>query len=138
MQQAMVAAEDSRFYQHNGVDYKGIARAMVANNSAGGVQQGASTLTMQYVRGALPYSATSPQEVVAPPRTPRSASSARCGYAMAVEKELTKDADPRALPQQAYFGHGAYGDLRRQPRSTSPSSPTDLNARRSRPRWPGW
>ena len=51
--QAIVASEDSRFYAHNGVDAKGVARAFVANQQAGGVSQGASTLTMQYVRMAL-------------------------------------------------------------------------------------
>ena len=56
-QQAIVAAEDTRFYEHNGVDAKGVARAFVANQQAGGVSQGASTLTMQYVRMALRDSA---------------------------------------------------------------------------------
>ncbi|HEX9999535.1 MAG TPA: biosynthetic peptidoglycan transglycosylase, partial [Actinoplanes sp.] len=46
---AIVASEDNRFYEHNGVDAKGVARAFVANQKAGGVSQGASTLTMQYV-----------------------------------------------------------------------------------------
>src|SRR5689334_7598246 len=50
MQQAMVAAEDNRFYEHRGVDVKGVARAFVANQNSGGTEQGASTLTMQYVR----------------------------------------------------------------------------------------
>ena len=46
----MIAAEDHNFYEHNGVDVKGIARAFVANKQAGATQQGASTLTMQFVR----------------------------------------------------------------------------------------
>jgi membrane peptidoglycan carboxypeptidase len=66
MQQAMVAAEDIRFYQHNGVDIKGAARAFVANQQADGkVSQGGSTLTMQYVRQVISYSARTPAEVVA-------------------------------------------------------------------------
>src|SRR3954454_10220872 len=63
MQNAIVAAEDHQFYKHNGVDVKGVARAFV-NNKSGKSQQGASTLTMQYVRMSLAYSATNPQEVV--------------------------------------------------------------------------
>jgi len=63
MQNAIVAAEDHNFYQHHGVDFKGLARAFV-NNRRGGDQQGASTLTMQVVRMSLAYSATSPAEVV--------------------------------------------------------------------------
>ncbi|MBO0870508.1 MAG: transglycosylase domain-containing protein, partial [Micromonosporaceae bacterium] len=64
MPQAMVAAEDMRFYQHHGVDARGVARAFVANQSAGLTEQGASTLTMQYVRQALEYSSSSPQDIV--------------------------------------------------------------------------
>ena len=63
IQRAIVASEDSRFYQHNGVDAKGIARAFVANHQGGEVQQGASTLTMQYVRMALRDGAKTPVEV---------------------------------------------------------------------------
>src|SRR3954463_4174292 len=63
MQNAIIAAEDHEFYKHNGVDLKGVARAIVSNKS-GKSQQGASTLTMQLVRMTLAYSATSPQEVV--------------------------------------------------------------------------
>jgi Membrane carboxypeptidase/penicillin-binding protein len=64
MLQAMVAAEDMRFYEHHGVDVKGVARAFVANQGSGETAQGASTLTMQYVRQAIEYSATTPQQVV--------------------------------------------------------------------------
>jgi len=53
MREAMVAAEDMRFYDHHGVDVKGVARAFVANEQANETAQGASTLTMQYVRQAI-------------------------------------------------------------------------------------
>ncbi|MDH7943344.1 penicillin-binding protein 1B [Pseudohongiella sp. SYSU M77423] len=48
--QAVIAVEDSRFYEHHGVDPKGIARAMLANIRAGGIVQGGSTLTQQLVK----------------------------------------------------------------------------------------
>jgi penicillin-binding protein 1A len=51
---ALLAREDSRFYQHGGVDYKGIARAMVRNFKDGRVVQGASTITMQLARNSYP------------------------------------------------------------------------------------
>jgi penicillin-binding protein 1A len=51
---AVVAAEDTRFYQHSGVDYVGIVRAMVANYKAGRTRQGASTLTQQLARNSFP------------------------------------------------------------------------------------
>jgi len=47
---AIVAAEDERFYQHGGVDYLGVARAALSNFASGGVKQGASTITMQVAR----------------------------------------------------------------------------------------
>lgn len=47
---AIVAAEDERFYQHGGVDYLGVARAALSNFTSGGVRQGASTITMQVAR----------------------------------------------------------------------------------------
>ena len=51
IQNAIVAVEDQRFYQHKGVDPAGIIRAVVSN--ANGGSQGASTLTQQYVRNVL-------------------------------------------------------------------------------------
>ena len=50
MKQAILAAEDDRFYQHGGVDYLGIARAAFANLAGGGRRQGASTITQQVAR----------------------------------------------------------------------------------------
>jgi penicillin-binding protein 1A len=47
---AIVAAEDERFFQHGGVDYLGVARAALSNFTSGGVKQGASTITMQVAR----------------------------------------------------------------------------------------
>ena len=53
MQQAIVAAEDVRYYQHGGVDVKGAVRALVTDAQSGQAAQGASTLTMQVVRNVL-------------------------------------------------------------------------------------
>ena len=50
MKQAILAAEDDRFYQHPGVDSMGVMRAAVANLSGGGKKQGASTITQQVAR----------------------------------------------------------------------------------------
>ncbi|GAB3992085.1 hypothetical protein GCM10029992_00170 [Glycomyces albus] len=79
MQQAMISAEDTRFYEHNGIDYRGIMRAFVANQSSG-IQQGASTITMQYVRGRSSSTPSPSRTSSPPPRTPRPASSARRGW----------------------------------------------------------
>jgi len=50
MKQAILAAEDDRFYEHGGVDYKGVIRAAISNFTSGHVKQGASTITMQVAR----------------------------------------------------------------------------------------
>ncbi len=50
MKNAILAAEDDRFYQHGGVDYMGVMRAALSNFTAGGSKQGASTITMQVAR----------------------------------------------------------------------------------------
>jgi membrane peptidoglycan carboxypeptidase len=109
MQQAIVAAEDNRFYQHHGVDPKGVARAFVANARSSGVSQGASTLTMQYVRMALRDSATTPREVQeATAQTPtRKIKEMR--MAVDLEKELSKEDVLERYLNSAYFGHRAYG-----------------------------
>jgi membrane peptidoglycan carboxypeptidase len=109
MQQAMVSAEDSRFYTHNGVDYRGIVRAMVANNSSGGVEQGASTITMQYVRGALQLNAETIDEVISATEQTAVRKLREARLAMAVEEQLSKDEILERYLNQAYFGHNAYG-----------------------------
>ncbi|WP_052684761.1 penicillin-binding protein [Lentzea aerocolonigenes] len=53
MKTALLAVEDRRFYDHHGVDWLATLRAAVRNNSSGSVQQGASTLTQQYVKNYL-------------------------------------------------------------------------------------
>ena len=50
MKQAILAAEDDRFYEHGGVDYIGVLRAAISNFTSGGAKQGASTITMQVAR----------------------------------------------------------------------------------------
>ena len=50
MREAILAAEDERFYQHGGVDYVGVIRAALSNFMSGGARQGASTITMQVAR----------------------------------------------------------------------------------------
>jgi membrane peptidoglycan carboxypeptidase len=98
LEHALVAAEDANFYAHPGVDAKGVLRALV-NNLKGGDQQGASTLTQQYVgqvadiRGDGSYL-----------RKAREAA-----MAMKMEDEFTKDEILNHYLNIVYFGRGAYG-----------------------------
>jgi len=109
MQDAMIAAEDHDFYKHNGVDVAGIARAFVANKAADATTQGASTLTMQYVRLSIAYSAERPADVVAATEDTERRKIAEIRYALAIEKRLTKDEILERYLNIAPFGNGAYG-----------------------------
>ncbi|MGC9670862.1 transglycosylase domain-containing protein [Planosporangium sp. 12N6] len=110
MQQAIVAAEDSRFYEHHGVDPKGVARAAVANRGTGGqVSQGASTLTMQYVRQALAYSAHTNEEIVAATEQTSARKVREMKFALAIEKKYNKQEILERYLNISSFGHGAYG-----------------------------
>ncbi|HEY0696526.1 MAG TPA: transglycosylase domain-containing protein, partial [Micromonospora sp.] len=109
MRKAMIAAEDHDFYKHNGVDMKGVVRAFVANKNAGTTTQGASTLTMQYVRLAIAYSATHPQDVVAATEDTKARKFREMRYALQIDKELSKDEILERYLNIAPFGNGAYG-----------------------------
>ncbi len=89
--QAIIAIEDARFYAHHGVDVKGIVRAAVTNAGSGGVKQGASTLTQQYVKNALVEAAQDKkgQQAATADSLDRKLREAR--YAMALEHQLSKD-----------------------------------------------
>jgi membrane peptidoglycan carboxypeptidase len=109
IQQAIVASEDGRFYEHRGVDAKGIARAFLANQTAGQVSQGASTLTMQYVRMALRDGATSAEDVMAATEQTTGRKIREMRLAVRVEQELSKVEILERYLNVAYFGHRAYG-----------------------------
>src|SRR5215475_11280500 len=119
MQDAVVASEDKRFFLHNGVDLRGIARAFVNDQNAGASTQGASTLTMQYVRLATSYSATTPQQVLDATEDSPARKIREMHLAIALEKQLTDQhgGDNHAAKLDildrymniAPFGHGAYG-----------------------------
>ncbi|MEV4658551.1 transglycosylase domain-containing protein [Micromonospora sp. NPDC049301] len=110
MRQAIVAAEDVRFYQHSGVDLRGVARAFTVNKRDGQTRQGASTLTMQYVRNVLssdPRLTESQRQAATEVSTVRKIQEMR--YALALERELSKEEILTRYLNIAYFGAGAYG-----------------------------
>ncbi|GIL29700.1 transglycosylase domain-containing protein [Actinocatenispora comari] len=109
MQRAIVAAEDTRFYHHHGVDPRGVVRALLANRSAGQVSEGASTLTMQYVRNVRIYSAKTPQELHAATEQSMARKIQEMRYALALERKLSKKQIMQGYLNIVYFGHQAYG-----------------------------
>jgi membrane peptidoglycan carboxypeptidase len=109
MRNAIVAIEDRRFYDHHGVDYKGIIRAALTNQESGSVSQGGSTLTQQYVKNVLLESATTPAEQKAATDRSVQRKLREARYALSLERKLTKDQILTNYLNIANFGDGAYG-----------------------------
>jgi 1A family penicillin-binding protein len=98
---AVVATEDERFYQHNGVDALGILRAVVIDLQAGSVKEGASTITQQYIRNTV---------LANQARDITFARKIREGYlAWEFEKTHSKADILGRYLNAVYFGDGAYG-----------------------------
>ena len=109
MREAVVAIEDSRFYEHNGFDPRGMVRAAITNITAGGVAQGGSTLTMQYVKNVLLTAAQDEEEQAAAKEDTISRKLREIRYAMALEKRLTKEEILERYLNISYYGARAYG-----------------------------
>ena len=109
MLQAIVAIEDDRFYQHGALDAKGTLRAMLRNQSSGGVQQGGSSITQQYVKLTLINKARTPEEVKAATAETYERKIAELRYAIAVEKQYSKDEILNRYLNLAFFGDRSYG-----------------------------
>ena len=111
MRQAVVAIEDSRFYDHAGVDVRGISRAFV-NNLSGGDTQGASTLTQQWIKNVLADEALREggreayQQVV---DDDYGRKMREIKLAIAAERRLSKDQILENYLNIALFGDGQYG-----------------------------
>ena len=108
MRQAIVAIEDSRFYEHAGFDLRGTARALVSTLSGSAVQ-GGSTITQQYVKNVLVASAKNSDEAAAAIARSPSRKLRELRYALAIERVMTKSEILEGYLNIAYFGSGAYG-----------------------------
>ncbi|MDX6236008.1 MAG: hypothetical protein QOG10_823 [Kribbellaceae bacterium] len=109
MRKALVAIEDDRFYQHGALDAKGTLRAMLRNQSQGSVQQGGSSITQQYVKISLLEKAKTDAERKAATAETYQRKLTELRYAVAVEKEYTKDQILEKYLNLVNFGDGAYG-----------------------------
>jgi membrane peptidoglycan carboxypeptidase len=111
MQDAVIAIEDSRFYEHNGLDLRGLSRAVVSNLQSDDVQ-GASTITQQYVKIALQEAALKAGDEEAAQAATRVSLDRKVQelkYAMTLEKELSKAEILENYLNLVYFGDLAYG-----------------------------
>jgi penicillin-binding protein 1A len=97
MKQAILAAEDDNFYHHKGVDYSGMARALI-NNLTGGAKQGASTITMQIARNFFLSSEKSYTRKLY-----------EIMLTLKIEHSLPKDKILELYMNQIYLGQRAYG-----------------------------
>ncbi len=98
LKQAILAAEDDRFYEHSGIDYIGVLRAAYSNFTAGGVRQGASTITMQVARNFF----LTREKTLA-----RKFSEALLAFK--IEHNLNKDEILELYINQIYLGQRSYG-----------------------------
>ena len=95
---AVIATEDRRFYEHQGVDPVSVLRAIVSNVRFGGIRQGGSTLTQQYVKNVYVGNDESLYRKIR-----------EAVVAVQLEKERSKDQILESYLNHVYFGQGAYG-----------------------------
>lgn len=98
VQRAFIAIEDERFYDHRGVDYHGIARALLNNIKQHKIVEGGSTITQQYVKNSLGFRDRTFSRKIK-----------EAVLASRLENEYTKKQILEAYLNTIYFGHGAYG-----------------------------
>ena len=99
MKNAVVSIEDARFYEHSGVDFQGIGRALVKDVLSQSAQQGASTITEQFVKNAL--EAEGSRTVLEKFR--------EAALAYRLERHWSKEKILTEYLNTIYFGEGAYG-----------------------------
>ena len=98
LKKALIATEDRKFYQHSGVDLKGVLRAIISNIRAGEYVEGASTITQQLAK-----------TLFLTPRKTLLRKIKEAFLAFQLERRYTKDEILELYLNQVYFGSGAYG-----------------------------
>ncbi len=97
VQQAVISAEDRKFYEHDGYDAEGIGRALLANVEAGELTQGGSTITQQLAKSIVGAERSLERKVE------------ELVYAVALEERFEKDELLEQYLNQVFFGRNAYG-----------------------------
>ena len=98
-QDAVLAIEDSEFYEHGALDFPGLMRAAIKNIASGEIEQGASTISQQVVKNVL---------IDTPERT-FARKFQEAALAIRLERQYTKDEILEIYLNEVYFGNGAYG-----------------------------
>jgi len=95
---ALLAREDTRFFEHGGIDWRGIARALVRDIMSGSAREGASSITQQLARNSLPLGGRTLSRKVL-----------EAMVALRIEKDFTKQQILELYVNRIYFGAGCYG-----------------------------
>ncbi len=95
---AVLAREDSRFYAHKGIDWRGILRALVRDITSGSAREGASSITQQLARNSLPLGGRTVSRKVL-----------EAMVALRIERQFTKQQILELYVNRIYFGTGCYG-----------------------------
>jgi len=95
---AVLAREDSRFYAHKGIDWRGIMRALVRDIMSGSAKEGASSITQQLARNSLPLGGRTLSRKVL-----------EAMVALRIERQFTKQQILELYVNRIYFGTGCYG-----------------------------
>ncbi len=98
LKRAVLASEDSDFYTHHGINPKGVGRAILANLTAGGVEEGGSTITMQLVKNLF-----------LSPKREFTRKIAEAVLAIRLEQIIVKNQILEMYLNQVYWGHNNYG-----------------------------
>ena len=96
--QALLVREDTRFYEHGGIDWRGVARALYRDIKSGSTREGASSITQQLARNSLPLGGRTVSRKLL-----------EAMVALRIERELTKDQILELYVNRIYFGSGCYG-----------------------------
>src|SRR6266481_7784402 len=95
---AVLTREDSRFYEHKGIDWRGILRALVRDVMSGSPKEGASSITQQLARNSLPLGGRTLSRKLL-----------EAMVALRIEREFTKQQILELYINRIYFGAGCYG-----------------------------
>src|ERR1043165_1685946 len=95
---AVLAREDSRFYDHKGIDWRGIMLALVRDIASGSAKEGASSITQQLARNSLPLGGRTLSRKLL-----------EAMVALRIERNLSKDQILELYLNRIYFGSGCYG-----------------------------
>src|SRR5881275_2546202 len=95
---ALLVREDTRFFQHNGIDFYGVGRALLRDLTSGSAKEGASSLTQQLARNSLPLGGRTISRKLL-----------EAMVALRIEHEFTKQQILELYINRIYFGNGCYG-----------------------------